>query len=107
MHSAHISFYQRYIKIINDELRNENSKVISKIEILPIDIIKMCCELPMWVLLTETAGKIFMINPGIKSGDFDTSLHKMEQCVVDKQKVTMAIITDPDTQLKHFLYFSR
>ena len=107
MHAAHVSFYQRYIKLLNYELRNHDSNLICSIEIQPTNIIKMCSDLPMWVMLCHnTQERIFIISPT------DMLVRKYNQYIKtlvehisnNNSAIKMTVLSDPDTGVRCLLY---
>lgn len=105
MHAAHQSFYNRYVNLIEKELRVTNSKCIYSIIIQPKNIIPLCCELPMWAILCKnTKDKIYMIFPSKIYNYYNKHVEKLEAAIHKKDSIEITVLSDPETEIKCFLY---
>lgn len=106
MHAAHVSFYQRYIKLLNQELRNPDSNVIAQIKIEPSNIMKTCCDLPMWALLCQNSKeKIFIISPTDRLvRKYNGYIKTLVDCISNNTAIEITVLSDPDTGVRCLLY---
>lgn len=79
---------------------------ITKVEIYPQNIVRMCCELPMWSLIHERhEPKIFIIDPtNGKYPELDNYKDIITHHIKTRTKVTITVVNDPDTKVLCFLY---
>lgn len=106
MHQTHIAFYERYLKIINDELRNKEPSAYS-MKIKPKEVIKVCCELPIWSITSEgTSDIVYMIFP-TSNYYMNKNIRTMKDAIGDGESVDISVISDPHTGVKCFLHFNR
>lgn len=107
MHETHKLFYNRYIKLIKNTLRSDN-KNIHTLDIEPTDIIPMCCELPMWIILSRNNDdKIFMLYPNDRYKIYDKNMVIINDAINNKTKINISVFIDPETNVKCFLFFNR
>ena len=103
-HCAHVSFYQRYIRLIEEEVRKEKPNLINVIEIEPSSIVKICCQLPIWAMMCHhTKNAIYIVLPKVLRYHYSV-LDQLESICHNDEKISIHIITDPDTDVKCFLY---
>ncbi len=103
MHTAHVGFYKRYIKLLERELRAKDSNFISSIVIQPREVLPICCDLPMWaVLCKNTEDKIYVI--GIDG--YNKYLQIITDSIKDNRSMDIAVLVDPETDVKCFLFFN-
>ena len=61
MHSSHIVFYDNKLRLIEKIIR-ENLP-LELLTVIPIELISLCCEYPMWTLLTQQKEKFHLVFP--------------------------------------------
>lgn len=67
---------QRYVKLLDSEIRKENSPFIYNKKIDIIKIKHICCSLPLWVIKSK-GGKIYWYNPKAKHLDDITRINEI------------------------------
>ncbi len=106
MHASHISLYQRYVKILENELRKPDNHLISEVVIHPKDILHVCCDLPIWGLLCHDRKEmIYIIAPTINLiSQYNIYITKLLDIILNNDTITMTILTDPETNMISMLY---
>jgi len=105
MHTAHRSFYERYINLLNNELMADKSEFIKPMNIQPENIIPLCCQLPMWTILCKnTKDKIYMIFPSNIYKYYNRYIETFENIIKSKESIKIQVLQDPETGVRFFLY---
>jgi len=82
---------QRYFKLLDNEIRKENSDFIYQ---KPINVIKtkhICCSLPLWVIKTRE-GKIYWYGP------------KQKQLNDISNKKEITVLKDSELETEYLLF---
>ena len=106
LHHAHQQFFNRYSKLIYDELLNPNTRLISEIKIQPYQIISMSCELPMYAIFNKTVPeRIYLLIPKKNlTKKYKLEMDILKQFINDQNTLNICVVTDPETNVSCYLY---
>jgi hypothetical protein len=107
MHASHISFYRRYVKLLENELRKPDNHLISEVVIHPKEILNVCCDLPIWGLLChDRKDMVYIIAPNNNLiSQYNSYITKLLDIISNNNTISMTILTDPETNMISMLYF--
>jgi hypothetical protein len=106
MHDSHVSFYKRYLKLLEEELICPNSYPTNEIQVQPKNILHICCDLPIWGLLSKDRNEtIYIIAPSDNLIlRYNTYISGLINNINNGEKISITTITDPDTNIVYILY---
>lgn len=108
MHASHLSFYKRYVMLLNKELRNKDDKYIHDIKITPKSITKICCELPIWGLTCHDSPEvIYIVSPTINLiPKYQRYVSYINELITNKDEINLTVLIDEETKIKTVLYIN-
>lgn len=90
---------QKYINLLDSEIRKEKSPLVFQIKIIPEKLDNICCSFPLWLLIYGNE-KIYWYNPN------KTQLSYIENCIKNRtqDEITISILRDLRTNTMYFMY---
>ena len=107
MHSAHVSFYDRYIELLNKEIKNPAEHEV--VNIKPKSISKICCSLPMYGMTHHGNDEILYIigtNTSYRKYSHDHYVLKIATAINNNAEIKITVIKDKITQTSFIILVS-